>query len=141
MAAPFSVKLTGDKEYKDFLKKLSRRSPAEADKALNSFALRIQSTARKKIQRGKRSGRKYKIGKNRFHTASAPGEPPKTRTGNLIGSIEIVNDRFNKSVGTEVKYGRILEEKMDRLWLAPSVEENIPLFLLDLQKGFKRAAR
>lgn len=42
----------------------------------------------KVLTSGSRSGTVYKRG-NRTHQASAPGEPPKSDTGNLIRSIEV----------------------------------------------------
>lgn len=81
---------------------------------------------------GERSGRRYRVpGTNVYYTASAPGEPPAVRTGNLRKSIktEIASEgRVIKGrVGTDLDYGRKLEygtrHMAPRPWLERSFKE------------------
>lgn len=72
--------------------KIAMRAAA-ADRLVE--ALLFMTTEVKKTLRGGRSGRMYKVpGTRRRYRASAPGEPPARRLGNLVNSIEW---RFDKS--------------------------------------------
>ena len=91
------------------------------------------------VLRGKRSGRVYKrpFSKSKY-TASAPGEPPAMRTGNLrmswrpqsaserIGNTVIIKP----AITTEVKYAPYLEEGTDRMaprpFEDPIIEKAMP---------------
>lgn len=84
---------------------------------------------------GPRSGRTYKVpGTRRTYTASSPGKPPASRTGELRGSVKIEIRSSGKKltglVGTEKKYGPMLEfgtkNMKARPWLKPSFERAIP---------------
>ena len=73
---------------------------------------------------GQKSGRIYKIGKNRTHQASAPGQAPAVLTGQLRSSITInrVND-YEYVVSIAAPYGRILEFAMNRPFAIPASEK------------------
>lgn len=73
---------------------------------------------------GQKSGRIYKIGKNRTHQASAPGQAPAVRTTNLRSSITInrVTD-YEYVVSIAAPYGRILEFAMNRPFAMPASEK------------------
>lgn len=80
---------------------------------------------------GTRSGRTYIIpGTNVTYTASAPGEPPAVQTGRLRQSVatEISNDGMVGKVGTDLEYGRELEQGRSNMaprpWLKPSFEQS-----------------
>ena len=91
------------------------------------------------VLRGKRSGRVYKrpFSKSKY-TASAPGEPPAMRTGNLRMSWrpQSASERIGKTVTikpaitTEVKYAPYLEEGTDRMaprpFEDPIIEKAMP---------------
>lgn len=70
---------------------------------------------------GQKSGRIYKIGKNRTHQASAPGQAPAVRTGFLRTSITIgkVND-YEYIISIAAPYGKILEFQMNRPFAIPA---------------------
>lgn len=59
------------------------------------------------------TGRMYKVGKTRWHQASAPGFPPAVRTGELKGSVShVVGSQGNTVflyIGTTKDYGVYLE--------------------------------
>lgn len=81
----------------------------------------------KKTLSGMRTGRTYRVGKNRLHIAAAPGEPPAVLFGNLRNSVgwskpvwdgATVSAEFGVGLGTKPKggvqdpgesYGRIQE--------------------------------
>lgn len=91
------------------------------------------------VLRGKRSGRVYKrpFSKSKY-TASAPGEPPAMRTGNLRMSWrpQSASERIGNTVTikpaitTEVKYAPYLEEGTDRMaprpFEDPIIEKAMP---------------
>lgn len=81
---------------------------------------------------GNRSGRIYKVpGTQRDYTASAPGEPPASRTGELRQSVTTEVEGSGRGVighvGTSKKYGAQLEfgtrNMAPRPWLRPTFEK------------------
>jgi len=82
---------------------------------------------------GNRSGRTYKVpGSNRTYTASAPGEPPAQRLGELRQSIsksvEVKGSQITGKVGTDKPYGVCLEAGTHKMaarpWLRKSFEKS-----------------
>lgn len=137
------LKVSGMDETLRRLRQFDAQADAEIGEALSEAGAIVQGTAVRMIQRGGRSGRVYhntrrirrtKSGDldKRFntgqHQASAPGEPPKTDTGVLVGSIKAVKVGEDVHVGTDVKYGRYLEfgtsNMAPRPWLIPSKEQS-----------------
>lgn len=70
-----------------------------------------------KVLRGPRSGRFYRVpGTNALYQASAPGEPPASRTGRLRTSIDTsATSNESVKVGTPVIYGLHLERGTSRM--------------------------
>lgn len=60
---------------------------------------------------GNRTGRRYKVGKKRWYTASRAGEPPASRTGKLRSSyrVRVLNDN-EAEVGSPLDYSLFLEK-------------------------------
>lgn len=128
----------------------------ELDKALLYSAQRIEKTAKKRIQEGKKTGRIYRR-RSVIHQASAPGESPATDTGRLVSSISsyvnkissLVMESFVVAGRGTVKYAKALEmgtRKMAaRPFMVPSVEENRTWIKERLNKavddGIKRSAK
>lgn len=82
---------------------------------------------------GNRSGRTYKVpGTQRTYTASAPGEPPAQRTGELRqsvkGTVHTEGKKLIGKVGTDKDYGLSLEKGTKKMaprpWLQPSFEKS-----------------
>jgi hypothetical protein len=78
----------------------------DAEHRFRVLSVWLQETAAKAMRlmiasmTGQKSGRVYKIGKNRTHQASAPGQAPAVLTGTLRSSITVgrVNTgRFSSS--------------------------------------------
>ena len=85
---------------------------------------------------GSRSGIQYRVpGTKRMYTASAPGEYPATRLGELKGSVHWklrgnALTGHDAILGTPLEYGAHLEKKHPmhggREWLRPSLEQARP---------------
>jgi hypothetical protein len=72
-----------------------------------------------------------------FHRASAPGESPADDTGFLANSIratpaQVDANGVRAAVAVGAKYGRRLEEEMNRPYLRPAIEKARPQFLADV---------
>ncbi|MBA3243023.1 MAG: hypothetical protein H0T60_17525 [Acidobacteria bacterium] len=72
-----------------------------------------------------------------FHRASAPGESPADDTGFLANSIRATPAKVDSGgvraqVIVGARYGRRLEEEMNRPYLKPSVEKVRPRFVADV---------
>ena len=97
------------------------------DETVQSLNLQVQSRARRAVQimynkaqdvlAGQRNGRRYKMPfKNVTYQASAPGEPPAARTGNLRRNWQL--DVIGKRKGKGVLVTCRLTSKMDySVWL------------------------
>ena len=109
------------------------------DRGLTTLALSLQRRIRKKLSK-QGSGRIYKYGKGnkRRHQASAPGEPPASRTGNLMNSWQAAKkiapattgkDRvlrmFPANVGTAVKYAWFLEIGTVKMAARPFIDPSL----------------
>lgn len=141
-----SVKMEIDFDLSRFGKKLNEMSDFsqnEAKKAIVAVALKIEGEAKKNIETGSRSGRTYDRGGGKTHTASAPGEYPKTDYGTLVSNItaEFAFDKLSATVGSRLgaPHGFDLEfgtsKTKARPWLGRTIEENRPY----IQKRFDKA--
>lgn len=88
-----------------------------------------------KTLRGNRHGRLYRVpGTKVYYRASAPGEPPATRTGALRQSLRVVvfqnPEKLVAQVGTDLEYGKNLEfgtrKILPRPWFKPSYQRAKP---------------
>ena len=89
----------------DTVKKVNREAASRGMRAVNAIR-----NAELEVLRGKRSGRVYRKPHTKSHyTASAPGEPPARRTGNLRlnwnGTVE------SSSTGSGLRVTAILESQ------------------------------
>lgn len=87
----------------DTVKKVNREAASRGTRAVNAIR-----NAELEVLRGKRSGRVYRKPHTKSHyTASAPGEPPARRTGNLRlnwnGTVE------SSSTGSGLRVTAVLE--------------------------------
>ena len=90
---------------------------------------------------GEGSGRIYRIpGTNIFYQASAPGEFPAERTGQLRNSNFFVIDSNMVSIGTPLGYGLSLEKgtinMAPRPWLSPVFSANIDVIISIAGQGW-----
>lgn len=89
----------------DTVKKVNREAASRGMRAVNAIR-----NAELEVLRGKRSGRVYRKSHTKSHyTASAPGEPPARRTGNLRlnwnGTVE------SSSTGSGLRVTAVLESQ------------------------------
>lgn len=89
----------------DTVKKVNREAASRGARAVNAIR-----NAELEVLRGKRSGRVYRKPHTKSHyTASAPGEPPARRTGNLRlnwnGTVE------SSSTGSGLRVTAVLESQ------------------------------
>lgn len=89
----------------DTVKKVNREAASRGMRAVNAIR-----NAELEVLRGKRSGRVYRKPHTKSHyTASAPGEPPARRTGNLClnwnGTVE------SSSTGSGLRVTAVLESQ------------------------------
>lgn len=89
----------------DTVKKVNREAASRGMRAVNAIR-----NAELEVLRGKRSGRVYRKPHTKSHyTASAPGEPPARRTGNLRlnwnGTVE------SSSTGSGLRVAAVLESQ------------------------------
>ena len=92
------------------LKKLSKAAQTPVKKAVLTNGLFLQGDIKRMIANGGRSGVSYERG-GISSIRSAPGEPPKTDSGNLVGSIQfrLTDSGFSGEVYTNSVYARALE--------------------------------
>jgi HK97 gp10 family phage protein len=100
----------------------------KSDTIINAAALEVRTEAQNSM-RPPKSGRIYRVpGFSRTYQASAPGEAPAIRTGNLRSSIlvEFVGPCYRR-VGTNVEYAKYLEFGTRRIsarpFLRPALEK------------------
>jgi HK97 gp10 family phage protein len=83
----------------------------------------LQKEIKELIRRSPRGGRKYRVGKNRFHKSSAPGQPPARDTGALMNSIYVEKfgflGAFSVEVGSAQKYAEFLEDGTSKMKARP----------------------
>ena len=131
------MKIDLEGEVNKRIEEISHQVKSRATRASNELrvsALNVLSN------RKKRSGKEYRkpFTKNITYTASAPGEPPALRTGNLRVSWRsmAVSERMDKdltvrpAITTDVKYAPWLDEGTDtivpRPIEKPIIEDAIP---------------
>jgi HK97 gp10 family phage protein len=114
--------------------KLAEGSQKEVYEVIKIGGLMIHSTAVKSIaKKGSSKGKEWRYKHKRLQKVSAPGNPPNADLGDLIKSIQIINDEAGKTVtvGTDEEHGKFLEfgtmNNMEaRPWLQPAVDKNTP---------------
>lgn len=116
MTSPISIKVTKkSKSVLIDLKYMNRRMKKGAKEAMHDIGV-VVGRENKRIQTsGARTGRVYMI-KGKRHKASAPGEPPKKRTGRLYKSYDYrVSSWHTMRVGEEAPYAKYLEDGTRRM--------------------------
>ena len=93
---------------KRFAKRVVENPEHHAEKLIARATMLVEGSVKELIQAGGKTGRTY--GK---HTASAPGQPPATDTGKLVGSISMrIEDSDGEVLGivsASAKYAPFLE--------------------------------
>lgn len=135
------MKINLDGAVNEIVEEITLQAKSRAFRAANE--LRNSALT---VLRGKRSGRVYKRPFSKsIYTASAPGEPPAMRTGNLRMSWrpQSASERIGNTVTikpaitTEVKYAPYLEEGTDRMAPRPFEEPIIEKAMPRISQIFK----
>lgn len=122
------VEIKGAKEVQDLIKRMQREGDKKLEKMLAEGALNTENVSKRSIQQHQSAGITYQRG-NTTHTASRPGQPPNTDTGNLVNNITISKISGGYDVGsrTGAPYGLWLEfgtlKTAARPWLTPAYEK------------------
>jgi hypothetical protein len=131
-----SIKVKGEKALAASLEKFNINTQMAVDTAVRITAFKVLENAVRSIQtesKGQRHGN---------HVSSRKGDAPNTDTGRLVSSINVLHERGKRVafVGTAVDYGYILEKKMDRPWLEPSLKSQEGKLMKRLIKAMKKQA-
>jgi HK97 gp10 family phage protein len=118
--------------------------------ALTVSVIDMDAYAKQQISGGGRSGKTYRR-RTISHQASAPGEFPKSDTGQLVSSLffRIGADKLSAFFGTKLAYGRWLEFGTSRMrarpWLSPTLKANAekisPRIRAAVNEAIRRSAR
>jgi len=133
------------------LKKLEREYVKSVNNVLAEGALRIEGEMVESIQKGPKTGRRYKRGQV-FHQASSPGQAPASDTGTLANrSISTRKTRKGRSYfigvnkGGGLKYAKSLEfgtRKMaPRPFVRPAFKKWEPKIKKVLRQKLKTVAK
>lgn len=133
------TEITGDEEILKNLNKFSVDADKVISEAIRETAFKVQANAIRSLQT-ESVGRRY--GK---HIASAPGDPPNTDTGRLVGSISVRHEFQVAWVFTNLDYGEWLEFGTTRIdprpWLEPAALEQAADFRSALKKSLEKELR
>lgn len=137
--------LTGKDAFASKISRASVSAQQDVQRAVNKAGQLVRSEAVKEISKGSRSGKQYKRG-NKYHVASAPGEFPKTDTGDLVSNITVEPDGpLSITVGSRVQapQGYWLETKESsqggRPWLGPIIRKRQKSIFDLVQRAVKKA--
>ena len=128
------------------LRQLPLDMRAGVGSALTVSVSQLDTYAKQQIQGGGRGGRTYRR-RTVTHQASAPGEFPKTDTGQLVSSLffKVGSDKLRAFFGTKLAYGRYLEFGTSRMqarpWLRPTFKANIDQITDRVNKAVRDALR
>lgn len=129
------------------LDKLGVIGQHEARKAVAATAQKVRTTAIKSIQQHRSKGVTYElVSPNRKHTASAPGNPPNSDTGELVRSIRVAMlEGPNAAVGTALDKGLWLEfgtsNMKPRPWLHPAMNDEAEYFISQLKQALETSIK
>ena len=108
------VKIIGRRKLNAQLKKMSNDLRNDLGIGMEHIIEQMKYDVESTIDTGARSGRIYKRG-SRMHQASAPGEFPKTDTGELTASFyKEIQKKFNQVIGilgNDAPYAKAVEFK------------------------------
>lgn len=141
-----NISLLGKDKFIKQLERAGREAEKDVFAAVNKGGQLIRGEAVKSISRGARTGNVYRRGTGRTHTASAPGEFPKTDTGELVSNITVEKEtRTSVTVGSRIQapQGYWLETKEPsqggREWLRPTVQKNADRVFKMIGKSVEKA--
>ena len=140
-----TIKIKGLEPTLKNLRLLQQGLDKELTNVLRGGGQLIRGEAIRSIQSGPKSGRVYqKYNPRRTHTASAPGQPPASDTGNLVSQIMRVADGKNTLVESRADYSKFLEfgtsKMLARPFLFPASEKSIKKIIEVLKAKLNKVA-
>lgn len=104
------VEITGLDELRKRFTNLDQQFDMAVMDAIEDSVLEIRNEVVRGIQSGPATGTIYqKYNPRRTHQASAPGQPPMTDTGRLVGSVYFNLEPMAATVGSKLAYAHYLE--------------------------------
>jgi hypothetical protein len=92
------------------LERIIRQHPTQADNWLRGVAQQMENEVKLSMTQSPATGNTYSRGRNRTHTASSPGNPPRPDVGALMGSIRSKRrGGLHYEIRDGVEYGVYLE--------------------------------
>jgi hypothetical protein len=124
------VEVRGEKQLQQLISNLQKAGDNQLAKMLAEGAFSTENEAKRSIQGHQSAGATYKR-RGVMHTASRPGNPPNTDTGNLVNNITVnkiaggydVGSRAGAPYGLWLEYGTL--RIAPRPWLRPVFEKVI----------------
>lgn len=136
------VSIDGTKSVAQAMKKFDDESLKVIQGVIDSSAQNIRNFAIRSIKNSPATGRTYKRG-NITHTASSAGNPPKTDTGNLVGSISASVGNLEAEIGAYANYSSHLEfgtrNMKARPFMFPAMEQERKNFFKRMDRAVKSA--
>ncbi len=128
------------------LKRFGPKAVKAMEGVVQRAVLRVSGRMVKMVQRGSRSGRTTTRPGGTTHTASAPGEPPKSDSGSLARNIKPSATKVDGVVVSgevivSVVYGGMLERGTSKMKPRPYAKPSFELERPAIQKDAKRAMK
>ena len=133
------VSIEGSEKFIAAIAKIRRTAPEKLQQVLQAGAEETRNMAVRSIQASQSQGRIYQR-RSVEHTASKPGKPPNTDTGNLVSNITVQKIEKGFDVGSRqgAPYGLWLEfgtsKMLPRPWLAPAFKAAVATTLKALKR-------
>lgn len=136
------VSIEGGDKLAQAFKNFDAESLKKIQDVINSSAQNIRNNAIRSIKNSPATGRQYKRG-SITHTASSAGNPPKTDTGRLVGSISASIGQLEAEIGAFANYSSYLEfgtrNMAARPFMFPALEQERKNFVSKMQASIKDA--
>lgn len=136
------VSVEGGLTVKQAIQKFDDDSIRMIQGVIDSSAQNIRNHAIRSIKNSPATGRTYKRG-SVSHTASSEGNPPKSDTGRLVGTISASVGELEAEIGAYAEYSSHLEfgtRKMGaRPFMFPALEQERKTFMSRMDRAMKSA--
>ena len=138
------IRVKGIKRLSSRLNRMNKAYEKAAEDILLEGALKLQEEMRNSIQKGSKTGRRYKHG-TVTHQASAAGEAPASDTGTLAASIHPRKGKkklqyfSGSNQGQGTKYAKSLEFGTRNIAPRPFVKPAFDKWHDKIKKALKRA--
>lgn len=137
-----SVSVEGALSVKQAIQRFDDDSIKMIQGVIDSSAQNIRNHAIRSIKNSPATGRTYKRG-SVSHTASSDGNPPKSDTGNLVGSISASVGELEAEIGAYANYSSHLEfgtrNMGARPFMFPALEQERKTFMNRMDRAMKSA--